>query len=494
MNHKIGFAWRTKWLLFSGLWLAVVASAQQPYGGMAREQRAYPTGDPQTSVILIERVMPRELRVGSGCDYQLTLTNLTNVDVNDVMLVEQFPAGFSFAGAQPQPTRMDGGRAVWQIGKLGPREARQIRIGGGTSGMSELTFCATVTYTTGICSTVRIVNPALVLEKSLPPAAMICDAIPMRLVVRNTGSGTAQGVQILDNLPEGLATTDGKRELAFSIGDLAPGQAREVTATLRASRTGQFVNTARAIETGGLSADASASVRVTQPVLELVKSGPATRYLGRSASFDITVRNSGDAPANNAVLVDTIPDGLRFETADNGGRASGNSVTWNLGTLEPGASRTVSTTMMPTRAGRYQNTATVNAYCAEARGSAVLEVLGIPAVLLEVVDVDDPIEVGSNEVYLVRVLNQGTADGTNIRVTCTLPPELDYVLAEGPTRGVVSGKTITYEPLPVLAPKATATYRITAKGLAVGDVRFKVSLVSDQTSSPVEETESTHVY
>jgi len=478
----------------AALLLSAGASAQQPYGGVTREQRAYPTGDPRTSVILMERVTPRELRVGSSFDYELTVTNLTGVEVTELTISEQFPAGFNFVSAQPQPSRMDGGRAVWQIGNLGPREARQIRIGGGTAGMNELSFCATVTFTTGVCSTVRIVNPALTLEKSLPPEVILCDPIPLRLVVRNAGSGAAQGVQILDTLPEGLVTADGQRELAFRIGDLAPGQAREVTATLRASRPGQFVNAARAIEIGGLSADASASVRVTQPQLALTKSGPAMRFLGRSAEFTITVRNTGDAPANDAVLVDTIPDGLRFETADHNGRSAGNSVTWNLGSIEPGGTRTVSTTMTPLRAGRYQNTATVNAYCAEARGSAVLEVQGIPAILLEVVDLQDPIEVGGNEVYLVKVMNQGTSDGTNIRVTCTLPAELEYVLAEGPTRAGVSGRTIAYEPLPVLAPKATATYRITAKGVATGDVRFAVSLVSDQALTPVEETESTHVY
>ena len=33
-----------------------------------------------------------------------------------------------------------------------------------------------------------------------------------------------------------------------------------------------------------------------------------------------------------------------------------------------------------------------------------------------------------------------------------------------------------------------------AKGVKAGDVRFKVSLISDQVKIPVEETESTHIY
>ena len=39
-----------------------------------------------------------------------------------------------------------------------------------------------------------------------------------------------------------------------------------------------------------------------------------------------------------------------------------------------------------------------------------------------------------------------------------------------------------------------ATYKVVVKGVAVGDVRFKVSLTSDQMTKPAEETESTHIY
>jgi D-3-phosphoglycerate dehydrogenase len=45
-----------------------------------------------------------------------------------------------------------------------------------------------------------------------------------------------------------------------------------------------------------------------------------------------------------------------------------------------------------------------------------------------------------------------------------------------------------------LAPKAAATFTVTVKGVSPADSRFKVSMKSDQIDSPVEETESTHIY
>lgn len=133
-------------------------------------------------------------------------------------------------------------------------------------------------------------------------------------------------------------------------------------------------------------------------------------------------------------------------------------------------------------------------YCAEATQGCEFEVKGVPAILLECVDDPDPIEVGGNVTYTITVTNQGTAVGTNITVQCKLPPEQEFVSANGPTNGSAEGRNVTFAPLATLAPKAAAVYKVTVKGTGVGDVRFGVELRSDQIESPVMETESTHIY
>ena len=56
--------------------------------------------------------------------------------------------------------------------------------------------------------------------------------------------------------------------------------------------------------------------------------------------------------------------------------------------------------------------------------SCTTEVVGVPAILLEVVDVEDPVEVGKEAVYDIKVTNQGSAIGTNIRIS---PRKLNLV-------------------------------------------------------------------
>ena len=97
--------------------------------------------------------------------------------------------------------------------------------------------------------------------------------------------------------------------------------------------------------------------------------------------------------------------------------------------------------------------------------------------------------------YNIVVTNQGSADGTNIVIELTLPPELDYVSAQGPTNGNVQGKVVTFAPIPSLAPRAKASFRVVTKATGTGDVRIMVTMSSSEMSGPpVQETESSNIY
>jgi len=278
------------------------------------------------------------------------------------------------------------------------------------------------------------------------------------------------------------------------LGTLAPGGAKRLKFDVRATKTGTYVNKATATADGGVTAEDSCKTVIRQPVLVITKTGPRNRFVGRPITYEITIANKGDGPALNTVLTDVVPSGTTFVSATGGGRLVGGKVTWNLGTLAVNASRKVSVRLTATRSGTVRNTATVTATCAEASDGASTVVKGIPAILLECVDLEDPIEVGAKETYVITVVNQGSAVGTNILVKCTLPAEQDFASATGPTKETVAGRDVTFAPLESLAPKAKATYKVTVKGTKAGDVRFKVSLKSDQMTTPAEETESTHIY
>jgi uncharacterized repeat protein (TIGR01451 family) len=226
----------------------------------------------------------------------------------------------------------------------------------------------------------------------------------------------------------------------------------------------------------------------------VTKDAPQARYVGRPIKYDITVSNNGEAPAKNTVLRETFSKNVQFVSASDNGKVEGSEVMWSLGTLQPGQSKTVELTVKANSTGAVSAQAKARAYCGADEANISTEVEGIPAILLETIDMADPIEVGARETYQITVTNQGSAVDRNVQIVATLPAEQEYISSDGPTKASVSGKTVTFEPLRELQPGRQAVWKVHVKGTGEGDVRFRTQLTSDMMTSPAEETESTHIY
>lgn len=447
----------------------------------------------------ITKSAPARAEVGDEFDYSIVVSNPAQMAAENVTVRDNLPDGIVYVSSNPAAS-VSGQALSWNLGTLagGQSAALSVRVRATRTG----TFhnCADVTASNGLsdnaCADTVVTAPSLALVLNCQAELMLCDNVPFRVVVSNNGDGTAKNVMVTVDLPDGLASSDGRNQLSFSAGNLGAGQSKEATFNAKASRVGDYGVRASATADGGLMADSNCSTRIVSPSLAVSKTGPDVRYIGRPATYQITVNNTGNVPARDVILTDTIPAGLQFISASDGGQMSGGRVTWNLGTMEPGSSKSVTTELKATGFGSVVNTATVQAYCADANASYTMEVKGVPAVLLEVIDMNDPIEVGGTETYEIVVTNQGSAPDLNTKIVVTLPPEMDYVSASGPSgeQASVEGKTISFPPYPSLAPKQRIIYKVQTKANAVGDVRFRTTMTSDMLQTPVEETESTHIY
>jgi len=336
---------------------------------------------------------------------------------------------------------------------------------------------------------------ALALAKTMPPEVSLCAPFETTLTVRNTGNVPLTKVQVTDALAPAFRSTDGRESVVLDAGELGPGQGVEFKLMLKPMAAGTQENRATAAAAEGVTAEAADTTAVRAPVLALQCTAPPEVVAGRPATVCLSVKNTGEAAEPQATLTLPVPAGAKAEGVSAGGTVTAEKIVWQLPALAPGAENKVCAAFSLEHPGAMQLTASAQGTCAPAVETAcAVQVAGIPAVLLEVVDLDDPIEVGSNEVYEIRVTNQGSAIGTNIRVVCTLEESQQFVSGTGATPMNADGRRIASEPLPVLDPKAKATWRVTVKALTVGDVRFAVQLTSDEIVRPVEETEATHQY
>lgn len=456
---------------------------------------AFPSGKLEGSGLLLEKVVPAEAMVGVPFTYRYEVKNLTPYAIHQVMVTDRVTQNFSASSADPKPSNVNGGLATWSLDTLEANQTKVITVTGSASEEGTITTCGWATYSPILCEPIKILKPALELVKKMTPEATVCDPINMTLTVRNSGSSTLHDVTVADELPAGLTTSDGRTSVNVPVGRLAPGESKDIPVALKAGRTGKFDNTAKATSKEGVSAQASASTVVRQALIQLACTAPAERYLGRPGDFCFKISNTGDAACGDAVIEASVPAGLTVQSTTGGGTFANGKVTWRVGTLGAGESKEVCATVVSAVAGQVSISASATCGCAAPATTSCQTVYrGIAAVLLEVVDANDPIEVGANEVYEVIVTNQGSAPLTNVKIVSKLEDAQEFVSGTGTTAVSGSGKTITYEIVGSIAPKAKASWKVTIKALKAGDARFDTILTSDQTERSVEETESTHQY
>jgi uncharacterized repeat protein (TIGR01451 family) len=468
-----------------------------PTGSFAQGQAKVQWLSPE---LALAKTCPASVHAGDASQINLSISNPGKVAADEVVLRETLPAGMTLVNA-PEAQVQDG-TLVWNLGSLpagasktlvySARAARVGSYGFGTAASSGEGLSASAS-----CS-VNAVAADLAITKTCPAVAIVGDQVEYGVTLTNKGSGEATQVLVRDVVPGGMTHASGQPIVEWKVGTLAPGASASEKFVFAADQTGTQINTAKFSADRDLAGAAQCMTEVRKPAIDVEKSGPDKRFLGRPASYVISASNPGNAAATNVVVTDLVPVGMSFQSAGQGGAydAQTRSVAWKLGELAAGASARLDVTLTGDSAGKPCNVATVTADRGLNDSAQVCtEVAGIPALLLEVVDNPDPVEVGSGTTYTIRVTNQGTANATNVVIQSMLADGEELVQAGGATAASASGAQVQFAPVPVLAPGQVVEFLVEVKAVkATGDVRFRTMMNADQLTDAVREEESTRLY
>lgn len=477
---------------------AARVSSRRASGARATASMAFPTGDPATSSVLIERFMPAEAVVGTPVEYETVVTNLTSIPLDNVVVMETAAANFTLARTEPKVTKSGAGGNEWHLGTLQPNESVSIQVIGSPKDAQPVSNCTSVTYSAAVCAGFGVVQPALQLLASGTAEALVCDDLTYTYRVTNTGTGAARNVTVDVQLPEGITDAKGQRTFKKTIESLASGRSEEFSIKAKGSRTGTFTGTSVATAEGNLRAVAG-DVRTVlrQPKLTIVGEGTTRAFAGRDLEASFIVTNEGDAVAREVTVEQTVPSSVRFKAATAGGKHGSGMVRWVLTDLKPRESRKIAASFESLAVGTVRSTATAKTYCADPATAALeARVEGIPAILLEVVDLKDPIVVGTELTYLITVTNQGSAPATGVTISVRIPEQASYVAATGQTTTMAQpgANEFSFAPVASIDPKKEVSWRVTVRGVKPGDARFRVRMTSNELQSPVEESEATFFY
>lgn len=171
---------------------------------------------------------------------------------------------------------------------------------------------------------------------------------------------------------------------------------------------------------------------------------------------------------------------------------------WDLGTLKAGETIEVQFTARSDNAGEAKFEAQAQFICEAlkdeysiASATTVTELIALPALMIAVIDNEDPIPVNKNVQYTIVVGNEGEAADQDIQIQVELPEQLEFVEASGETKAQADGQNLKFDPVKTLEPGEKVRWFVTTKATKAGDVRLQVKLTSqhlDRSTSTEEPT------
>ena len=416
--------------------------------------------------------------VGANVTFTVTVTNGGPAPALAVSVADTLPAGYTAVTITPSTGTYSAG--TWTIGTLANGASATLTMVATVNATGPYANTATVTSTTpdpvagnnSATVTPVPVAPQLTMTKTAS-AASFTVGVPASytLAVQNTGTtATTAAATITDTIPAGLTIgtlpagcTAATQTVTCTIGaGLATGATTSfvIPVTPTASAAATVTNTASVSGGGDTTCPAAARCTssvgptpVNRPQLTAGKIAPASFTVGVSASYQISVQNTGTAATTAATtLTDTIPTGLTIGAMPAGCTVSTQTVTCTVGAgLAVGATSTFVIPVTPTLAAGTSVTNTVTASgggdttCpAAARCTATVgpTPVNAPQLTMTKTASDASFTVGVPASYTLQLGNTGTnATTAAATVTDTIPAGL--TIGTLPAGCTAAGQTVT---------------------------------------------------
>ncbi|NQX42924.1 DUF11 domain-containing protein [Pedobacter steynii] len=428
---------------------------------------------------LLKTSNPTTVNAGQALTYTITLTNngpsaMLAADV--IKVIDNLPAGFTATTFTPAQGTYTSSTGDWTGLTLTTGQSTTLTIAGTVAGnvTSALTNTVTVTNPPGITDLVPGNNTATVVTNvnrvidfevtkiSTPNPVAAGTTLTYTVTLKNNGPSSlliADIVKVVDVLPAGFTATSftaANGSYTSASGNwtgltLASGQSTTLTivGTVGAAVTSSLTNTVTVTAPAGITDpvpgnNTATDINVVQakPVLAITKLGAANVTAGNTATYTLTVTNTGTSNAVNADISDAVPATLTnvswtssvAGTAAVTTGATGNGNTVNLkANIPAGTGNTVTVTITgtvnPAATGTISNTGTATPAEPNGTGSSSTVSSNVTSTSgVVIVKTGPSTAIAGNVIsYQIEVSNNGPSNATGIVVTDPVPANLTNV-------------------------------------------------------------------
>ncbi|WP_372367733.1 hypothetical protein [Candidatus Uabimicrobium sp. HlEnr_7] len=223
--------------------------------------------------------------------------------------------------------------------------------------------------------------------------------------------------------------------------------------------------------------------------------GSRTVYAGKRCRMKVFIHNTKDTALRNLRVVISLTNHFSIISRSDSPTISDSKIEWKISYLAAHDQRKFEFTLVFKLDGpSFALGKLMKGGLLLKEDAMLINCLASSALLLEVIEDVEPISVGEETQYLIRVTNCFSTDFKLI-ITAELPDGLIPIEVKGSTQGyIVKNKYIYFEAHPRLNVAQKIQFVIKVRATKTGDMRLRVSLFSKDLNDYVIEEENTYVY
>jgi len=452
------------------------------------------SSDQQSPELKIEKLAPPEAVIGESLIYAIVIRNVGSSTARDVVVEDRIPKGTQLVGTIPQANLNDG-KLTWQLGTLAGGEERKIQLKVIPFESGQIGSVATVSFAASVSASIKVSAPQLTITMAGPQEAVLGEHVKFQFKLKNQGQGIAKSVFLRAILPPGLKHPGGN-DLEYEAGTLTPGAEKVIELIVTPEQVGQFTPSAQVSNDNKVHSETRSNLNVIRARLELTRTGPENRFVGRPTPVATKITNHGTQRLTNLVVQEKLPAGVDVATLPRGARWDQNKrlLTWTVSQLEPGESQEMSSLLISSKGGIHQGTlVAVDDSGNRAEIPTMLNVKGFAELQADVKASERTIMIGERISFRLTLKNVGTEAAREVRPRFLFPDGFEFANAAGPTKFAVHGQTVEFESIPELSVAGEKVYEIALIAHAPTTSKVTVQLESADYAAPLQSDQPVRV-
>jgi|GEM_PF-5339099 len=409
-------------------------------------------------------------------DFNIVLTNNSNLDVNNVTVEELLPTSFNYQNHNVSSGNFNALTNLWFLNSVrsGRSETLTLSVEANNAGsftntvnIIETEPADTLTFNNSAMANVTVLEiPALVADLSINKTVQndtidLGQTVAFDIEVTNNSDITASDIIIEELLPPSFNYISHQLSKGdfyslsnnWEIGNLPAAATETLTINVLPNQVGTFTNSvfisqAEPLDTIVDNNSSSADVTIEElivltPTVDLSINKTVqndTIDLGETVAFDIEITNNSDIPATDIIIEELLPPSFNYISHQlSKGDFYSLSNNWEIGNLPAAATETLTINVLPNQVGTFTNSVFISQAepldtIVDNNSSSADVTIEELIVLTPTVDLsinktvqNDTIDLGETVAFDIEVTNNSDIPATDIIIEELLPPSFNYI-------------------------------------------------------------------